>query len=456
MRFSTLFRRTLISSLVTSVFIPSLSSASGFALIETNARGQGNAYAGAAAHTPDASTIFFNPAGMMNLNDDQLVVASHLIVPTSSFKNDGSTSAPLVGGSPLTGDDNDGGFNAIVPNLYWVAGIDEKTKFGLGVYAPFGLATKYDDDWVGRYHGVISDLQIINFNPSFAYQVDDQLSIGGGLDIMFGAVELSSAVDFGAICVASFNAETCAGLGALPQQADGYAHLEGDNFDSISIGFNLGLLYQISDQTNLGMTYRSEVDMDIKGDADYTVPSAASFVYASNAFIDTGLSATVSLPSSISISLSHQVDKFTYLADITWTGWSSFQELRVSYDNANQPDTVTTENWNDVMRYSFGADYQYSNEMVLRAGVALDESPVPSAERRTPRLPGSDRTWLSFGASYKVDNDISVDFGYTHLTMADAPVNNEYESGIPTLAATVSGEYDAAIDIFSVQLNWNY
>lgn len=454
---STIFRRTLVSSLLVSTFIPTLASASGFALIETNARGQGNAYAGAAAHTPDASTIFFNPAGMMALKDDQLVIAAHIISPSSSFfKDDGSTSAASVGGTPLLGEEDDGGFNAFVPNLYWVSGIDEKTKFGLGINTPFGLATKYDDDWIGRYHGVVSDLKIININPSLAYQVNDQLSIGGGIDIMLGIVELTSAIDFGAICVASFNAATCADLGALPQQADGFAELEGDNFDNISIGFNLGLMYQIAEQTNLGVAFRSEVDMEVEGDADFTVPAAASFVYANNAFIDTGLSANVSLPASLSISVAHEVDKFTYLADVTWTGWSSFEELRVKYDNAAQPDSVTTEDWNDVMRYSLGIDYQYTDEIVLRAGVALDESPVPNAEHRTPRLPGSDRTWFSFGASYIVDDDISLDVGFSHLEMSSAPINNEFESSIPTLAATLSGEYDATVDILSVQLNWNY
>ena len=445
-------RRTLIASAVLSI-MPTLAVASGFALIEANARGQGNAYAGAAAYTPDASTIFFNPAGMMDLERDQLVIASHVIIPKSSFTNDGSISAL---GTPLSGDGDDGGFDAFVPNLYWVTALNESMKFGLGVNAPFGLATKYDDDWAGRYHAVVSDLKIINFNPSLAYQLNEQMSIGAGINVMLGDVTLSSAVDFGAICIASFNAATCSSLGALPQQSDGYAELTGDNFNSLSIGFNLGLIYMIADQTRLGVSYRSEVDMDVEGDADFTVPQSAAFVFENNAFIDTGLSATVSLPASFSVSLAHTINKFTYLADVSWTGWSSFQELRIKYDNPAQPDSVTTEEWNDVMRYSLGVDYQYSDKTILRAGVALDESPVPNAERRTPRLPGSDRTWLSFGMSYKLDNDISIDAGYSHLQIDDAPINNEYESGIPTLAATLNGDYEASVDIISVQLNWQF
>lgn len=452
------FRRTLVSSLLISL-LPSVAMASGFALIETNARGQGNAYAGAAANTPDASTIFFNPAGLTDLEGDQLTVAGHYIIPHSSFSNDGSTAAGVFAGSPfqnLNGDDDDGGSPALVPNLYWAKTINESTKFGLGFNSPFGLATKYDDDWVGRYHGVVSDLKIMNINPSIGYKINDQFSIGAGVDFMLGSVTLTSAIDFGAICMAQFNYETCAGLGSLPQSGDGFAELTGDNLDDISVGFNLGLKFNFSEQSTLGIAYRSEVEMNVEGDADFTVPTSASFVYAGNLFLDTGLKATVDLPASLSISYAHQVDKVTYLADATWTGWSSYEELRVVYDNPDQPDSVTTNEWEDVMRYSLGIDYQYADDTIYRVGMAYDETPVPSAERRTPRLPGTDRTWFSLGVSKQVDSNLSIDIGYSHLMMDEAEINNEFESSVPTLAATLTGEYDASVNIFSAQLNWQY
>ena len=438
------FRRVLISIGIFSL-LPSISFASGFALIETNARGQGNAYAGAAAHTPDASTIFFNPAGMMNLENDQLVVASHLIVPNSSFTNNGSTNASSVGGGVLSGANGDGGFNAFVPNLYWVKNIDESMNFGLGINSPFGLAIKYDDDWVGRYHAVVSDLKIINFNPSIAYRINDSLSIGGGANFMVTHVILSSAVDFAAL------------LGQTPGSGDGFVELTGDNFDDLSLGFNIGLLYKINPQTNLGFSYRSEVEIDVTGDADFSVPASAALLVAGGRFVDTGLTAGITLPASLSMSVSNKQDKLTYLADITWTGWSSFDELRIVFDNPLQPDGVTTENWNDTFRYSVGVDYEYSANTILRTGIAYDETPVPSAERRTPRLPGNDRTWLSFGLSHQLDESMSIDVGYSHLLIDEADVNNELESEASNnVKATLSGTYDAAVDILSVQLNWNY
>ncbi len=458
MSYRTFIRRTLISSLLISL-IPSVASAAGFALVEASGRGQGNAFAGAAAHMPDASTIFFNPAGMADLEGDQLSIAAHHIVPHSRFNNGNSSASALFNGYPfakLNGADDDGGHEAFVPNLYWVKALNDVTRFGLGVYAPFGLATKYDDTWRGRYHGTVSDLQIIDINPSFSYKVNHRFSLGLGLDVLLANVDLQSAIDFGAICMAQFNYQTCAGLGSLPQQGDGYAKLTGDNYKNVTTGFNLGLKFKINENNTVGLAYRSSVDLKVTGKANFTVPTSASFVYAANLFTDTGLSATVSLPASLSLSYAVSVGKATYLMDITRMGWSSFDELRIKYDNPNQPDSVTTENWKDVSRYSIGMDYQYSESTVFRVGAAYDQSPVPSPERRTSRLPGTDRTWLSFGVSNQLDDGLSIDIGFSHLFLDNAKINNTFESNVPTLAATLNGSYDASINIFSVQLNWQY
>ena len=436
-----IYRSLVIGSLFSCV-IPGMAQAAGFALIENSASGQGNAYAGAAAHTTDASTIFFNPAGMMRLEGDSISLAGHLIMPESSFTNNGSTT-PFFG--PLTGAGDDGGVNAVVPNLYWVKSLENDMKFGLGIQTLFGLATKYDDTWVGRYHAVETDLKTLNFNPSIAYQVSDKLSVGGGIDIVLADIIFTSAVDFGTITV---------GGGGTPQGEDGSADLTGDNFSDLSFGFNAGLQYMLSDMTVLGVSFRSEIDMDLSGDANFTIPGSAGGEGAlAPAFVDTGINAGVTLPASLSMSVAHKVDKVTYLADITWTGWSSFDELRIIYDNPAQPDSVTTEDWDDTFRYSVGIDYQYADNMVLRTGLAYDETPIPSAERRTPRIPDNDRTWLSFGMTYIIDNQSSVDIGYSHLFIDDTEINNTLETSIPALNATLTGTYEASVDIISFQ--WN-
>jgi long-chain fatty acid transport protein len=159
------------------------------------------------------------------------------------------------------------------------------------------------------------------------------------------------------------------------------------------------------------------------------------------------------MPASLSFSVAHTVDKFTWLADVTWTGWSSFDELRIDYDSA-QLDTVTTEDWDDSMRYSVGFDYQYSDSLVLRAGLAIDETPIPSKELRTPRIPGEERFWVSVGLTYVAGDNFSFDVGYSHLTVDDPEIDNTFESPVSALNHTLTGEYEADVDILSAQLNW--
>lgn len=435
--------RVAILAAITSGFSTQL-SASGFAIIESSASGQGNAYAGAAASAEDASTIWFNPAGMMKLDGNQIVVAGHFISPDSSFTNQGSTNAD---GTDLLGDNDDAGIDAFVPNFYWVTAINDEIKFGLGINAPFGLKTEYNDTWVGRYHAVTSDLKTVNFNPSLAFQLNEKLSVGVGLNIMLVDVELTSAIDFGAL------------LGS-PGAADGFADLEGDNLngiDGLSYGLNMGLMYDITPKTTLGIAYRSEVDIDVKGTAKFSVPSTAAPVLSSGAFQPSGaLEASITLPQSFSVSIAHDYEVLTVLADITWTGWSSFDELRIEYENPAQPDSVTTEDWDDTFRYSIGLDWRQSEKLTLRTGIAYDETPVPNPERRTARIPGNDRTWLSFGGTYVINPAFTVDIGYSHLFISDTPINNTFESSQAPLAATLTGTYEASVDILSAQLRWNY
>ncbi|VAW67784.1 Long-chain fatty acid transport protein [hydrothermal vent metagenome] len=430
-----------ISTAIASGFFHSSAQAAGFQLIENSARGQGNAFAGAAATANDASTVWFNPAGMTKLKNKQVSVAGHVIVPDASFTNNGSTDGS---GNPLNGANDDGGRTALVGNLYWVTDVGE-TKFGLGITTPFGLTTEYDDTWVGRYLAVKTDMKTINFNPSIAREVTDKLSIGGGINILLADITITNAVDFGSL------------LGD-PQNRDGFAKLEADNltFNEFSWGVNLGLTYDFTNDTRLGLAWRSEIVISVAGKADFSVPANAAPVLGSGAFQDTNIKGRVTLPQSFSMSLKQDISDVTLLADITWTGWSSFDELRIQYENPFQPDSVTTQSWDDTFRYSLGADYKVNNTLTLRSGIAYDETPVPSAQRRTPRIPGNDRTWLSFGLTYVMSPAIIMDFGYSHLFISDANINNTFESGQPALEATINGTYEASVDIFSAQLTWNY
>ena len=432
-----------LSTLGISV-IPCLSHAAGFALIEQNASGMGNAYAGGAAIAEDASTIFFNPAGLSRLKGTQVVVAGHIIKPTAKFSNAGSTTAAILGATPLSGPNADGGTLAIVPNVYLSYTDASNVVLGLGINVPFGLSTVYDDNWVGRYHGVKSDLVTKNLNPSIAYRWGEMFSLGFGVNIQTMEVTLSSAIDVG----------TLTG-GAVPQ--DGFVTLHGDNSGNIGLGWNIGFLLEPSSETRIGLSYRSKVDHTLRGKADFSLPGqAVALLTSTGSFVDTDISAEVTMPEMASLSAYHEIsENLALMADFTWTDWSVFEELRVTYASSH-PSSVTTENWKETYRGAFGLTYAMDEHFSLKAGLAYDQSPVPDDQHRTPRVPDSDRTWISFGATYKPLENLSLDLGYSHLFVADSKINNTFESSVPTLASTLKGSYSNSVDILSLQLNWQF
>ncbi len=437
------------------VFASAGAGAAGFALVEQSASGQGNAFAGATAAAEDPSTIFFNPAGMSRLSGRNAVAGLHLIVPQSDFSNNGSTSP--VG--PLTGANDDGGQTALIPNLYYLQPLADGLVAGIGINVPFGLSTEYDAGWVGRYHGIKSEVMTININPSLAWQVNERLSVGAGVSAQYIDVTLTSAIDLGASCASleaagSVPAGTCAGLGVSPQQSDGLADLSGDDW---SYGFNVGLLFDLTADSRIGFAYRSKIGQSLSGDARFSGTTAGATAFLQNVvqpaqnLVDTTIKADITLPESVSLGYYLAVDeRLALMADWTWTHWQRFSELRVDFAS-QQPDTVTDESWRNSSRFSLGANYRVDDQLLLRAGIAYDETPVPDALHRTPRIPGNDRRWLSLGFNWRFSTTTSLDVGYSHLFVSKTPIDSTNSNGYELI-----GSYDSAVDIVSAQLNWRY
>jgi long-chain fatty acid transport protein len=425
---------------------------SGFALIEQSASGIGNAFAGGAASAEDASTIFFNPAGMTRLEGGQIIAGSHFIIPSIRFHNEGSTS---VTGVPLSGGNGDNaGVAKVTPNFYYSRKITDRFCVGIGVNSPFGLATDYPDNWVGRYHALDSDLVTININPSIAYKVNDHLSLGAGISAQHLRAELSNAIDFGTLDAIGYFEPLGIPAGSLhltPQQSDGYVKLEGDDW---AVGYNVGALYEFNKDTRIGAAYRSRIRHTLEGDADFShVPSGLK---SYPVFRDTGAEADITLPDSFSLSAFHRLtDQWMVMADFTWTNWSLFKELKVDFDNPNQPSSTTTEKWQNTYRYSFGLTYAPDKAWSFRAGTAYDRSAVADKKYRTPRIPDSDRIWVAAGVGYKLSDSFKFDVGYAHLFIND-PEIDKTATGEDTLKGGLKGKYDAYIDIVSAQVTWSF
>lgn len=406
----------------------------GVAILEQSVRQLGSAFAGGAAAADDAATIFYNPAGLTRLPRSQARVGTHLLFPTARFENEGSTD--LTGGSLQGGDGGNAGSIILIPNIYYSHKVSDRLGVGLGIFSPFGLSTNYDSAWVGRYHAIKSDLFSVNINPAVAWRITDKLSLGAGINAQYLKAELSNAVDFGAIFA------TLGVPGMTPQGNDGAVSFKGDNW---SWGYNLGALYEFTPATRGGMAYRSRIDHTLTGDADFSgVPAIPT-----GRFLDGGISSDVTLPESLSISLWHNFSpEVAAMADMTWTYWSTVDELRIRFDNPLESDAVTTLDWKDTLRWSVGAVY-LPGDWTLRTGLSHDQSPVPDAARRTPRVPDHDRTWIAAGVGYKINEVWSVDVGYVHLFVKDAEIRKS-ATGENTFRGALSGSYKSNVDIVSV------
>jgi long-chain fatty acid transport protein len=415
--------------------------ASGFALKEQGGAGLGNAFAGVTAGADDLSTMFFNPAGLTRFSGNQGMGSLSIIAPTTKFTNRGSTD--VLRSSLTGGNGGDGGEDAIVPAFYAMWDYAPDLKFGVAINSPFGLVTSYDSDWVGRYHGTTSSLKTFNIQPTAAYKITPWLSLGAGVHFDYATAKLANAVDFGTVCVSRLPTATCSALGLLPQRADGGVTVQGD---SMSAGFTLGATVEPMPGLRAGIAYRSQVTHELKGRANFTVPTAASVLTAGGTvFQDSDVRGRITLPETVGAGIAYDISpKLTVMADAVWTHWSRFKELRFKFDNPLQPDAVTPEDWNDTWFFALGATYRHDERWTFRFGVAFDKSPIDD-DFRTPRIPDQDRRWVALGIGYKLNDSFNVDLGYTHIFVDKASINNTDSS-----AHLLVGDYKSHIDILSV------
>jgi long-chain fatty acid transport protein len=455
----------LIPATGSLALIPAIAGASGFALLEQSASRLGTAFAGTAAAADDATTVFFNPAGMTSLHEPEAIVSASGIEITSEFRNDSSVAAFA---QPLGGNGGDAGDWNFVPAAYFVLPVGDELAFGIGVNAPFGLKLIYEADWIGRFQALRNDIKTLNVNPSVGWQINERISVGAGVDYQRLDAELTNDVNYSAVVAQGVQQLVAAGqlppatgaaVIAANTASSGLARVRGDDD---AWGFNIGALFDLSDSTRLGLSYRSSIDYSVGGTIDFAAPPGADPIAsaiiaaasAPGAPLSSGVvSVALELPDFATLSLQHRFTKdFALLADVAWTGWSSVQELRIVRDSGVTA-SLTPEQWRDTWRFALGATYALNDRLTLRAGVALDETPVPD-DTRTPRLPDSDRTWVAIGAHWQVSPALLMDFGYAHL-FSDT-VSLDQDAGNVAVSALLNGQQHSDVDIVSAQLVYRF
>ena len=402
-------------------------AAAGFQLLEQNASGIGNAYAGSAAVAENASTIFFNPAGMTQLKDREVSVGLSLVRPTFKFKNQDSS----VGAFNNAGNGGDAGSWAFLPNAYMSWALTKDVYAGVGFGAPFGLMTEYSSPWVGGAHALKFDIKTYNINPSIAWRVNEKVSVGAGINFQRMEVEYARLVSSSAVPLPQVMALN--GTRAILSASDN------------SWGWNIGALFTLSPSTKVGVSYRSKIKHELEGRLQPSGPAAAEIGTRS-------ATADVELPDTFILSVAQSLnDKWEMLGDISWTGWSSIPAVNIvpSTGDVEKLDTRFRDTW----RYALGANYRLNDTVKLKFGVAYDQTPVPGAQHRLVSLPDNNRTWFSTGAQLKLDKDARLDLGVAYLFVPESHIdNNQSTPANPrTDKGYVKGVYDARVWIFGAQ-----
>ncbi|MEO8346202.1 MAG: outer membrane protein transport protein [Betaproteobacteria bacterium] len=465
------FRRTRVAAAIAALALAlgaGQAFGAAFALQEQSVSGLGNAYAGGAAAAEDASTVWNNPAGMSRFATAQVVTGINIITPSLKFNNNGSLPAF---NQPLGGNGGDAGGSNYVPNMYVVVPINQQFAFGLGIGAPFGLVTEWDDGWMGRYQGIKSDVKTININPALSWKIAPNFSLGVGVDYQQIKATFTSNVNYsGALAQA---AQQAAAGGLIPPQSvtpfiqatpglDSFANINGDDN---AWGWDIGAIWDITPDMRVGAHYRSSLKYDIRGNASFDNPTlpplgplapigaSLSAAVNANALYNSGVTSSIELPSITNVSFFGRVaPKWDVMADIQFTNWSTIKDLTFVRTNGVTLQS-TPENFKDVWRFSVGTSYYLDNQWKFRAGVAYDQSPVQTVDR-TPRLPDANRTWLSLGVQYAWDPKLKFDGGFTYIWGGTPSINQN--AGSTAQYGLLSGDFKPTVTIFGLSATYSF
>ena len=408
------------SALACGAALSTTVQAGGIELYEIATPDVGLASAGYAARAQDASTLFKNPAGMSMLPGSQFQGGLQLTYGSVSFSPDASTTVSGGSGGNAVGALPAGG-------LFFSQQLSERFAVGLGTFSYFGLAEKYDDNWVGRYYiekGVLLGMTLM---PAVSFKATDWLSIGAGLNAMYGYMDTEVAI------------RTLA-------PGDGQLKVKDETW---GFGGNAGILVEPAKGTRLGVTYLSPVKLDFKDTPSFSNLGPLGGAIFSN---PSQLNLGVTVPQSVMLSGYHELNaKWAVMADVGWQNWSQFGKVDIGVDSSNPVSLTKNLNYQDTWHGALGAQYRASEQWLLSAGLAYDTSAVSDANR-TLSLPMGKGYRIGLGAQWQVSKAVSLGAAYEFMWAGNMPVTQD-----SAFQGTVSGSFaNSWFSFFDLNLTWRF
>lgn len=440
--------RRLVSALVTAglLGVSAQAMASGFQLFEQDAASLGNYHAGYASYANDASTNFYNPAGLTRIQNQQIIVGADPVL--TSFKFNGSIYTKGTFSTTFNNVTDQGGRFNVVPFVHYATPINDTFAFGMSIVVPFGLDTSWGNDTPVRYIATLSSILVADFAPSVAMKVMPNASVGVGLDIEKMYAELDKYGSSGSANPAlQFNS-----------QSTNYANDTG-------VGFHFGGLYEINPCNRVGLSYHSQVRHHLSGYSQLEGPLAALNPLSANAATaalrSSNLKANVTLPAYTDLSYYLKyTPQIEVMASVMYTQWNVIQKLVLQNiagrSTSNLPTTsgiaTLPTNYKNTWNFSVGGNYILTPDIILRAGLGYDQTPV--GDDRNLQLPDNDRIVVALGGHYQAWKTVGVDVGYNHFFV---PNSNVYPppNTVALSTTAVNGKVTGGADVFGAQVVWD-
>jgi long-chain fatty acid transport protein len=402
---------------------------SGFAVYTQGASSLGQG-AATIAHTDDPSAIFWNPALINKLEGTQIQLGTTIIFPSRKFESD------------ITGETFKTEPDVFFPSTLFITHkFNDKISVGLGVFNPFGLATKWPDDWEGRYIATNSEMTTFNINPVMSYQITPHIAFAAGVDFLLLDATLEKKINLAAFTF------------PIPFP-DGGQKFEGDGS---GVGYNFGILIEPHKNIAIGASYRSEIKVDIDGNANFSLP-AGTPQPISLLFPNTPGSTDITLPQQIHAGICYKgFAPLTLEAALRWEGWSSYDKLQIHLDKpvAGSQTSIEPKNWDNTYSFSIGAKYQMNNSISLLAGYLYGGNPIPD-ETFEPAIPDANTHLFCIGTAIKQKN-FKIDLVYGYQILQNRVKNNAITDPISGLTAfSANGTYKSHLHMVGVSLTYTF